>query len=44
MDRFRYAARVASTSVDQAPGMVWDLFSDRLSLTKEMNGVISRQV
>jgi hypothetical protein len=44
MERFRYAARIASTSVNQAPGMVWDLFSDRQSLTKEMNDVISRLV
>src|SRR5262249_32517188 len=42
MDRFRYAARIASSSVDQAPGKVWDLFSDRQSLAKEMLEAISR--
>jgi len=44
MDRFRYAARIASTNVDRASGTVWELFSDRQALTKEMNDVISRSV
>jgi tetratricopeptide (TPR) repeat protein len=44
MDRFRYAARISSSNVDPAPGMVWELFVDRQSLTKEMNDVISRVV
>ena len=42
MDRFRYAARIALSSVDQAPGNVWDLFSDRQSLINEMHEAISR--
>jgi Zn-dependent protease with chaperone function len=44
MDRFRYAARIATASVDERPGMMWDLFPDRQLLTKEMNEVISRLV
>jgi Zn-dependent protease with chaperone function len=44
LDRFRYANRIVSSNVDPASGMVWDLFSDRQSLTKEMNDVISRHV
>jgi tetratricopeptide (TPR) repeat protein len=44
MDRFRYAARIVGTSIDPVPGMVWDLFTDRQSLTKEMHDVISRVV
>ena len=44
LDRFRYAARIVSSKLEPAPGMVWDLFSDRESLTKEMSDSINRSL
>jgi hypothetical protein len=44
LDRFRYAGRIVSNPADQATGMVWDLFSDRESLTKEMSDSINRSL
>src|SRR5262249_8772420 len=44
LDRFRYAARIVSSKLEPAPGMVWDLVWDRESLTKEMSDSINRSL
>jgi Zn-dependent protease with chaperone function len=43
-DRFRYAKRIATTHRQSSQGMVWDLFSDKESLTREMSALIDKHV
>ena len=42
-ERFRLARRITHTAEPLAGGMVWDLFTDRESLTKEMSSLIETQ-
>lgn len=43
-DRFKLAARITSRECAPISGQVWDLFSDRAALTKEMNDLLERQI
>jgi tetratricopeptide (TPR) repeat protein len=42
--RFRLASRIRCKNEPPATGMVWELFSNREGLTKEMNALIDEQV
>lgn len=44
VERFRLARKVVSKEVTAATGMVWDLFADRESLTREMSSLVDSQV
>jgi Zn-dependent protease with chaperone function len=44
IDRFRYVGRVMSKPCEPAPGMVWDLFSDRQALTAEMHALLENNI
>ncbi|HEY6333027.1 MAG TPA: M48 family metallopeptidase, partial [Blastocatellia bacterium] len=43
LDRFRYASRITSVLVEPIPGTLWDLFTDKETLTREMSTVVSRR-
>lgn len=43
-DRFKLAARITSRECAPISGEVWDLFTDRAALTKEMNDLLERQI
>ena len=44
LDRFRLVSRVASTVQSVETALVWDLFADRETLTREMTATIESQV
>ena len=44
LDRFRYARRIISRIEEPAPGMVWDLFLNKQSLTSEMSAAIGKRL
>lgn len=43
-DRFTLAYRIKSRKCELISGQVWDLFSDRAALTKEMNAVLEKAI
>jgi tetratricopeptide (TPR) repeat protein len=43
-DRFRLVGQVTSKNDSAGEGMVWDLFADRETLTKEMSSLVNSQV
>lgn len=43
-ERFRLARRVVSQEESTATGLVWDLFSDREKLTREMSSMVEARV
>ncbi len=43
-DRFKLAARITSRECAPISGQVWELFTDRAALTKEMNDLLEKRI